>query len=225
MITSKIAASYPVIRALIFDLDNCLASAREIGTDLATPVFDAIRRANRGTVAAEMLDRAFDDVWRHPFDWVVAQYRFSAQMRAAGWNAFRTMKVMAPMHGYGDLHVLSELPVARFLVTSGFRCLQESKIAALGIADLFTAIHVDAIDEPDRSGKRTIFARILDAHRWSSQQVLVVGDSAESEIAAGNELGIRTVQTLRPGVPRADNATFHVRTLAELADLLRTIGE
>lgn len=214
-----------MIRALIFDLDNCLAPAREIGTDLATPAFDAIRRVNHGTVAAEMLDRAFDDVWRQPFDWVAARYGFSAEMREAGWNAFRAMKVTAPMRGYGDLHALAGLAVARFLVTSGFRCLQESKIAALNLADLFTAIHVDAIDEPGRLGKRAIFARILDAHGWSAKDVLVVGDSAESEIAAGNELGIRTVQTLRPGVPRADDATFHIRTLTELGDLLRTIKE
>lgn len=213
-----------MIRALIFDLDNCLASAREIGADLVAPVFAAIRQANHGVVATEVLERAFDDVWRLPFDVVAARYRFSAEMRDAGWNAFRALEMTSPMHGYGDLNVLAELPVARFLVTSGFSRLQKSKIAALGLADLFTAIHVDAIDEPDRLGKQAIFARILDAHGLSPAQVLVVGDSAESEIAAGNALGIRTVQTLRPGVPRAANATFHVPSLAELADLLAVAG-
>jgi putative hydrolase of the HAD superfamily len=48
----------------------------------------------------------------------------------------------------------------------------------------------------------------------------VVGDNPEAEIAAGNRLGIQTVQTLRAGVPRADNATFYIHTLAELPELL-----
>lgn len=48
----------------------------------------------------------------------------------------------------------------------------------------------------------------------------MVGDNPESEMAAGNRLGIQTVQTLRAGVPRADNATFYIYTLAELPKLL-----
>lgn len=39
------------------------------------------------------------------------------------------LEVTTPMQGYGDLDVLKELPVQRFLVTSGFRRLQESKIS------------------------------------------------------------------------------------------------
>jgi FMN phosphatase YigB (HAD superfamily) len=51
-------------------------------------------------------------------------------------------------------------------------------------------------------------------------QVLIVGDNHDSEIAAGVRLGIRTVQTLRPGVPRSPAATHHIQTLHELKSLL-----
>ena len=35
-----------MIRAIIFDLDNCLSAADEPGKGLLEPVFDAIRRVN-----------------------------------------------------------------------------------------------------------------------------------------------------------------------------------
>ncbi len=207
-------------KALIFDLDNCLAAASEVGDQLFEPAFDAMRTANRGTLSGGCLKEAFSDCWRHPLDWVAAKYGFSAEMLAAGWKVFVTTEVKEPMHGYGDLAVLSELPVHRFLVTSGFRRLQESKIRALGLKGLFTAIHIDAIDEPDREGKQGLFEAILKTHQLKPEEVLVVGDNPDSEIEAGNRLGIKTVQILRPGVPRCDNATFYIRSLAELKSLL-----
>ena len=41
------------------------------------------------------------------------------------------------------------MPLFWIPIDSGFRRLQESKVKALGIEHLFTAIHIDAIDEPD----------------------------------------------------------------------------
>jgi putative hydrolase of the HAD superfamily len=49
---------------------------------------------------------------------------------------------------------------------------------------------------------------------------MVVGDNPDSEIVAGNRLGMKTVQVLRPGVPRGDNATAHINSLNELGELL-----
>ena len=207
-------------KALIFDLDNCLAAANEVGEKLFEPAFDAIRKTNRSTVSDDSLSQAFADCWRHPLDWVAAKYGFSEAMLSAGWSVLATTEVAHPMVGYGDLASLSELPVQRFLVTSGFRRLQESKIRALNLGPLFTAIHVDAIDEPDRIGKQGLFKQILEDYQLTPAEVLVVGDNADSEIEAGNLLGIATVQTLRPGVPRASNATFYIHTLTELKTLL-----
>jgi FMN phosphatase YigB (HAD superfamily) len=209
-----------MIEALIFDLDNCLAAAREVGDAFYRPAFEAIRQANRGAVPLETLDHAFDDIWRHPLDWVAERHGFSREMTAAGFSVFSTLEVDRKLSGYGDLSVLSELPARRFLVTSGFRRLQESKISALDLAPLFTAVYVDAIDAPGRLGKLGYFEKILRDHRLTAANVLVVGDNAESEIAAGARLCMPTVQTLRPGVPYAPNATFHIRTLHELKELL-----
>jgi putative hydrolase of the HAD superfamily len=212
-------------KAIIFDLDNCLSAADEPGQQLFAPAFAAITRASQGTHVEGVLPQAFADMWRLPFDFVAEKYGFTAVMRAAGWDILSYLEVTTPMHGYGDLEVLKELPGRLFLVTSGFRRLQESKIRALGIASVFTAIEVDAIDEPGHRGKQQIFEHILHACQLQPQHVLVVGDNPESEIGAGCRLGIRTVQTLRPGVPRWPAATHHIQSLHELKPLLSDFGD
>ena len=205
-----------MIRAIIFDLDSCLSAADEVGRQLYEPVFRAIREANHGTLSNEELDEAFTDAWRIPFDVVAETHGFSPEMRDAGWRELSNLEIRTRMLGYPDLPAIWQLPVLRFLVTSGFRRLQESKVRALGFADRFTAIHIDAIDEPGKKGKQRIFEEILMEHHLSPSEVLVVGDNPNSEIDAGNRLGITTVQILREGVPRGTNAKRYIHTLDEL---------
>ena len=208
------------VRAVVFDLDNCLAAADEAGEALFAPAFDAIRTANRGRLSEAALSAAFADCWRHALDFVARKHGFSDEMLQAGWRVFRRLEVTHPLRGYGDLHCVSAIPVPRFLVTSGFRKLQESKIAALGIRERFEEIHVDAIDDERRASKQAIFADIAGRHGWEPREVLVVGDNADSEIAAGHALGMPTVQILRPGAEPAERATWRIKTLHELLRLV-----
>jgi putative hydrolase of the HAD superfamily len=96
-------------------------------------------------------------------------------MLKAGWDVFSRMTVETPMKGYNDLDILRELPVELYLVTSGFRRLQESKIKALNLEHLFTGTHVDAIDEVERKGKQGIFESGIDAKQLRPEEVIVVG--------------------------------------------------
>jgi FMN phosphatase YigB (HAD superfamily) len=210
-----------MIKAIIFDLDNCIAAANEVGEHLFEPAFEAISNANRGTLSAEELAEAFKECWRHPLDFVAEKFGFSPEMLTAGWKVFSQTLVETPMTGYGDLDILRELPFDLYLVTSGFRRLQESKVKALEIRPLFRGIEIDAIDEAERKGKQGIFESILDVKELRPEEVVVVGDNPDSEIEAGNRLGMKTVQILRPGVPRADNATYHIQTFNELKTLLQ----
>ena len=124
------------------------------------------------------------------------------------------------MKGYCDIETLADLPAQRCLVTSGFKRLQDSKIKSLRLEPFFSSTYVDAIDYPNRVGKLGLFARILRDYELAPSEVLVVGDNADSEIKAGIQRRIQTVQTLRPGVPKAANATFYVHSLGELKELL-----
>lgn len=210
----------PILTAVIFDLDNCLAPADEVGADFFRPAFDAIAAANDGSVPADAMRQALSDVWFHAFDRVAEQHGFTQAMFDAGWQAFANLEVVKPMQGYADLDDLAAIRADRFLVTSGFRKLQESKIRALGIAGLFHGIFVDAIDEAPRLGKRGCFRAIIERYALAAQDVIVVGDNPDSEIEAGNSLGLRTVQILRPGVIRSEKAARHIHRLIEVASFL-----
>lgn len=208
------------VRAVIFDLDNCLADPQEAGDHLLAPVFDAMRRANHGSISEEAMERALSECWRHPLDVVAKKHGLSNEITAAGWQIFSQIEIEGPLRGYPDIGVLAEFTAKRFLVTSGFRKLQESKVRALGIDQLFTSIHIDAIDEATRPGKQKIFEDILDNQGLRPEEVLVVGDDPDSEIEIGNRLGIRTVQILRPGVEFNHKATHHIQHLDDLRELV-----
>jgi putative hydrolase of the HAD superfamily len=209
-----------MIRAVIFDLDCCLSAADEVGRELYDPVFAAVRAANDGSISEETLTEAFEDAWRISWDVVAKLHGLTEKMLQAGWNEFSKTEVRQAMHGYGDLNVLPELTLMRFLVTTGFRRLQESKIDALGIRSLFTQVTVDAIDEADSRGKQPIFEEILAIYHLGPSETLIVGDNEDSEIAAGIRLGMPTVQIVRPGVTRGLKAKHVIESLGELKLLL-----
>jgi putative hydrolase of the HAD superfamily len=208
-----------LIKAIIFDLDNCLAPAKQLSEEIYMPPFKAMRAANKGALSEDDLTKAFADCWRHPLDWVASHYGFSAEMLKAGWDEFSKIEIKEPIYSYEDLAILAEFPTKKYLVTSGFRKLQESKINLLGLKKLFDKIYVDALGEPNRLGKKGLFELIMRENGFSPGEMLVVGDNSDSEIEAGNLLGVRTVQTLRPEVPKGENATFYVKDLIELKNL------
>lgn len=211
-----------MIRAVIFDLDYCLLETREIPASVYQPAFDAIRRQNGGRLTDEALEKAFADAWKHPIDDVADRHGFSPEMLAAAKRHFAEARVEGPLSGYDDLHVLGEIDALRFLVTTGYRALQESKVEALGILGLFDGVYVDVIDAPDRRGKEGHFREIMAAYDLRPVEVMVVGDNTASEIEAGNRLGMVTVQILRPGVERGTNARHLVHSLREILPLLKT---
>jgi putative hydrolase of the HAD superfamily len=58
----------PNTKAIIFDLDSCLAAANDVGEPLFAPAFAAIRAANDGSVQEEKLRAAFAECLRVAFD-------------------------------------------------------------------------------------------------------------------------------------------------------------
>jgi putative hydrolase of the HAD superfamily len=211
-------------KVAILDLDNCLLDARSVGA-LFEPAFEAIRHANQGTLAPEVLEQAIEQCWFTAFDLVAERFGFSDRMRDAGLQQFRRMRVTSAIQGYPDIALLPRVAMRRYLVTSGFRHLQESKITALGIRPWFDHVLIDDVDEatdaPAHSrGKLAVFRRILEMEGCQPSEVLVIGDNPLSELGAGCALGATTVQTVRPGVTAWDLADHRVTGLGELLELL-----
>jgi putative hydrolase of the HAD superfamily len=206
---------------IIFDLDNCLAAADEPGIALLAPVFAAVRAASDGTTPAPALEAALRECWVDAFDAVAERHAFTEAMRAAVRRAYLDVEVRGPMRGYGDLHLLPTRGARRFLVTTGFRRLQESKVRALGIAAHFDQVVIDALDDPNHPGKAHIFRDLMARHHLAPDDVVVVGDNPRSELAAAERLGLAAVQILRPGVAPAPHIRWRVRGLRELGELLQ----
>lgn len=211
-------------KAVIFDLDNTLADATTVGDTFFNPAFHAISVANKGHLNQDQLDVAFAECWFTAFDAVAKRHNFTEAMTKAGHDAFKALKVSREgnptYHGYADHQLVQKIPVPCFLVTSGYRTMQDGKVDTLGIRKWFKEVIIDAIGEPHpadfKPGKQPIFAKIAADMKLQPHEVLVVGDNPISEIAAGKALGMVTVQILRPRVQPGEAATHRIMALSEL---------
>jgi hypothetical protein len=70
-----------MIKAIIFDLDNCLSAADESSRLLLEPVFDAVRQSNQGTLSECDLQQAFEECWRDAFDVVATPWILACDAR------------------------------------------------------------------------------------------------------------------------------------------------
>ncbi len=73
-------------KAIIFDLDSCLSAADDPGQQLFASAFEAITHANQGSHSPSVLQNAFTDMWRLPFDFVAKKYGLTPAMKSAGWD-------------------------------------------------------------------------------------------------------------------------------------------
>jgi putative hydrolase of the HAD superfamily len=215
-----------MIRVVAFDLDNTLYDATTIPREMLAPAIEAVRSANRARngVPPEVLEAAIVSARRLGFLQVAEQHGLPDWLRAAWREVYQGLRVTTPLSPYPDvLPCLRALDCTRVLLTTGFRGMQESKIAALAIAPLFHAIYIDSLDDGPGPGKQRLLAEMLETYGCGPRELLVIGDSPENEIAAGNALGAVTVQMLRPGIVYSGTAQYHLTTLAELPRLLTTL--
>jgi putative hydrolase of the HAD superfamily len=214
-----------MIRALIADLDNTLYPARSVPRCTVLPVLEAVRAANRAgsLIPEDRLEEALDACWDHSFDQVARLYALPEPLRRAWALAVARIEVTEPLEAYPDVAMLWTLPLRLFLVTTGYRRFQESKIASLALLERFEAIYYDALEESSRAGKEELFRRLLAERQLEPMEVVVLGDSEESEIAAGLRLGLWTIQVLRERVRPAPTAHWRIQSLTELPELLSQI--
>lgn len=220
-----------MIRAAVFDLDNTLYDSTTVPAELLAPCVRAVRRANTGprAIPDEVLESALEAARRFGFLTVAQRRSLPAFLRSAWREVYQGLAVTGRLYPYPDvLPGLESLRLLKLLLTTGFRGMQESKIAALDIAGMFDGIYIDTLDGGTLDGgigrgKRRLLEEILATRGLAPEETLVIGDSPENEIAAGNALGAVTVQILRPGVEYADSARHHIETLADLPPLVRRL--
>ncbi|MBB6112901.1 HAD family hydrolase [Mucilaginibacter lappiensis] len=206
-------------KAIIYDLDNTIFPTHLIKMEMVSPVLQAIRDANDHRLSAEQLTNALTDCYRLSIREVAKKYNFSELMINAALSALSAIEINDQLTTYDDYRFLKEIEGFRFLVTSGDSNFQMSKINNLRIANDFNEIFIHDDNESGFKGKLRIFQHIQHKYGLNSNEVMVVGDSADNEIAAGNELKMTTVQILRSGITKASIAQYHIGNFSELFSL------
>ena len=123
------------------------------------------------------------------------------------------------MQAFDDYHHLKQIPLDKFLVTTGFVKLQMSKVRQLGIEQDFKEIY---IVDPDVSSKtkKDVFAEIMQKYHYQPADLLVIGDDPESEIKAALGLGIDTFLFDPAGRYRREASTHRSAKLKHVLKLL-----
>lgn len=176
-------------KAIIFDLDNTIYLVSSIADRLFKTLFGII--AESGEFVGN-LENIKAEIMRRPFQYVADEFEFSAKLKSACFNHLKNLtydQAINPVENYETIRNFAHL---KFLVTTGFNNLQNSKIGHLGITNDFEQIFIIDPSETAKT-KRDIFKKILINYNLKSTEVLVVGDDLNSEIKAASELGIESV--------------------------------
>ncbi|MDB5112673.1 MAG: family hydrolase [Mucilaginibacter sp.] len=177
-------------KALIFDLDNTIYPVSSIADELFESLFSVVEEY-RDLLGNAELQNIKEEFTRRPYQEVADKYNFSKALKQKGLNHLQNITYNKPITTYEGYEEVKTLPHVKFLVTSGFTNLQNSKVKMLGIENDFLEIHI--VDPQIASlTKKDIFANILLKYNYSRNEVLVIGDDPESEIKAAKSLGIDT---------------------------------
>lgn len=207
-----------MIKAVIFDLDMCIFDTRTLGEHILEPVLAPLHASSMPVEIQREIDHT---LWTTSLEDCVQIFHIPNAVAELMRDAHRRLVVPETIRTFGDEEYIRQVHAYRALVTSGYRLWQERKIEQLGIADSFDEVIIDVIDDARlRKGKRVIFQELMARHGWRPKEVLVVGDNPHSELKAGKELGMITVQTLRPSVQKAEGCNYYIRSLRELLPLM-----
>jgi len=176
-------------KAIIFDLDNTIYSVHSIGNELFNSLFELIFENGNHT---ENKDKIKGDIMRRPFQMVASEYNFSEELTQKGISLLKDITYQGKIEAFSDYEFARNLPVDKFLVTTGFLKLQQSKVRGMKIGPDFKEIHIVDPLTSDRT-KKDMFTDIMKRHGYTESELLVVGDDLHSEIKAAQELGIDTV--------------------------------
>jgi len=199
----------PVIRCVIFDLDDTLYDCFGQRMPMthrhaAQAMVEAGLKADAEAVYRARM-RAFrtDPMLRH-IDAEVSRY-FGAENPEAVSRAAREAYFNCPV---GKLTLFrGSLPLLRFLARRGVRNfivsfgepkIQHAKVKALGLDGEPAVERIYYADRSNVLTKEAAFRKIQKRTRLTPSEILIIGDRPAREIRAGKELGMHTVR-LRHG--------------------------
>lgn len=175
-------------RIFFIDLDNTIYFTRQNEEQLMGELYRFLESVDLG-IGEEDFKLAKQEMLRTPFLKVAEKYRFKEETMPELISYLQNRSVTQPLKPGDDYHYIKSLTGRKFIVTAGFPKQQLSKVKMLGIADDFEEVHV--VDVSATNKKKT-FEMLINQHQLNQDDILIIGDDAESEIKFGLELGITT---------------------------------
>ena len=203
---------------LILDLDNTIYPVKSIGEKLFAPLFNLLQSPEFGLEFTTITD-AKEQIMRIPFQKVAPEFDFPATLTNSAMELLRNLSYDEPMSYFEDYRLIREIGTRKFLLTTGFKKLQESKVRSLQIENDFAEIFIVDLDTSALT-KKDVMIHIMEKYNLLPEGLLVVGDDPESEIKAGNELNIKTFLLDAEDVHPQTLATYKGKTLGDVLKYL-----
>ncbi|RLJ71904.1 HAD family hydrolase [Pedobacter alluvionis] len=175
-------------RIFFIDLDNTIYFTKANEEQLMGELYRFLESMDLG-ISKEDFQLAKQEMLKTPFLKVAKKYGFKEEVMPDVISYLQNREVTKPLKPSDDYHHIKSLIGRKFIVTAGFPKQQLSKVKMLGIADDFEEVHV--VDVSIANKKKT-FEKLIDQHHLDKNDILIIGDDAESEIKFGLELGITT---------------------------------
>ena len=207
-----------MIKAFIFDLDNCIFDTFSLGALRLAPLWQAVDQLEQsGLLPGNIKAAVKDDLCRMSVLAVAGKYNLSEDSFKLLLVSMNNIRISGDIETYGDHEVIHRILGSKFLVTggAGHEEYQMSKIRALGIEKYF-----DEITMPEAGSKKPVFEQLAVRLGYAPKEFMVIGDNPESELAAGRELGMITVQTLRPRVAKVQGFDHYIESFKELPRII-----
>ena len=209
-----------MFKALISDLDRCLFDPYSV--PITHGSFLEILNLIEKEIGAEKKEKVRKEIFKWGLPGIFKRHGISGELQQKITATYQVPNVSSEAKPYPDIVMLKEFPLFKILVTTGLEKFQQSKIDTLHLSEYFNETIINKTDgTSNRWTKKRIFKKILKKHSLSPSEVIVIGDSPYDELIPAKELGMRTVQSLRDNVKKAEGFDYYVTSFEELKNLLR----
>lgn len=178
------------MKALFVDLDNTIYPAAPIGEIIFQPVWKRIAISGQHDHELDLIGQT---MLQRPFQAVADLFDFSEELIHSCLVLLNQLEVKTQLEPFAGYEEIRKLAVRKYLVTTGFTKLQNSKIDQLGIRNDFEEIYI--VDPVKGSlTKKLVFEQVLKKNSLKPEEAVVLGDDPNSELKAAKELGIPNIQ-------------------------------
>jgi putative hydrolase of the HAD superfamily len=205
--------------SIILDLDYTIFPTNTINRKVVEPFFDDLSINLKNLFSKETIENIHIDLWKDSWDVVIEKYKIPKEVFLKSVKILENLELKLEISTYSDYQIMKDYKIDKFLVTTGLTSLQNLKIEALNIRYDFKEIIInDRLIETKT--KLDIFTELITKYKLLPERTFVIGDNPNSEIQAGNELKLKTIQILRENIIKGENAEFYINSFSELKKII-----